>query len=173
MLGAVTPWTSAAAEDRKECGTFQYKGFPCSTFYTENGHDRAIITLTGLIDLGERTPGPDGYTLYTQLSVIVENVGTEPLTVEPNQFLDVDIHEGFTFVGGAEPPPGVVVPNPLTLTTLQPGDRIDGDVVFWERENAWEFFYRPEPNRLIPLDIHESGGGGAGSRPINIIGRRR
>lgn len=149
-----------------------------TTVRSVDGADLARITLMNFVDTTYEEkdtytparPLPDD-TYLAVIAIVVENTGDAPLAVRRGDFLGVDTFEGFLMPGDLLPLDTFPDQTTLPDITLQPGEQVEGEVFFAARKTVtiWRIYYRPSPDRFVPLFQVNSGGGGAGLKPVNII----
>jgi hypothetical protein len=157
------------ADAKTTCNINLGGGMPCTVeLLAIDGSEQARITFLEFEWKGELTDQ------YRRITVRVENTGDEPFAVDPARFLDLDDGEGFAYRGSTEPIDELPASGePLPVVDLQPGDIVEGDIWFRATNVTWMFYYETDDGRLVPLAVHSVGGGGAGLRPSNRIGRGR
>ncbi|HEY8447263.1 MAG TPA: DUF4352 domain-containing protein [Thermomicrobiales bacterium] len=124
-------------------------------FLGQDGVERAALTVESVTDPVEDgslsvTPAPG--TRLIAIELTVTNTGTEPLTINPFDFLLQD-DRGFLGTQAALPfAPDAATSGPGSAS-VAPGESLTGQVVFQIATDARpaHLFYAPEPGRLVTL----------------------
>jgi len=168
LLLAATP---VAAQQDRPTGTPDL-GSPVTIIGAEGG-EIAQVTLQDLVDpfleYDQYDPPVRGYH-YVLLTVSVDNTGSRPLEVDPNDFVVVDA-DGYVY-----PHANVTLLAEANVTLLEyqevaPGEEATGAIAFEVLNDAAmaAIVYRPESNRLISLATF-AGQGPALGESVTIVG---